>query len=675
MPEADTPRVLIVDDDPAALVLLEGHLSVAGYHVLRAENGVEAMRILQSEGASIVITDWMMPEMDGLELCRAVRKCEGIPFAFVIVVTAFQTSDDRLVEAFDAGADDYLCKPYKPKELLARVRAGERIIRLHEELESHSLEAHRYNAEIEIVNAKLATANRELNRMATSDELTGLINRREALTRLSDAWEAANRRGHPLACIALDIDRFKSCNDAYGHDVGDEVLKETAKVLQASARRDEPVCRVGGEEFLIICSGSSEALTAIGAERLRCAVEANVIHRGELTLRVTVSLGVAQRTPEMKRPDDLLRAADDALYTAKDTGRNTVCLASAAAEPQASACAESGRTKVRGSQYELSAALMRMAPDENGSEKPARILVVDDDQSMRTLCRKFLERDGYQIDEAVDGVDALRRIEQELPDVILMDAVMPHMDGLECTRKLKAGPDTEGIPVIIASARTDATDILAGLEAGADEYLTKPLQPQELVLRVRSMVRLRRELGLSNEVRGEQSRALGLLLDFSRDIAAAEPLDDVLERTLTVAAALTCCRRASVMLPEPDNQVLTVAKSLGTEPYRCATVRVPIGSMTSGRVFESGESVVVSALSEARQRGSDPDALLLSSVPSASTPLCAPDCVVGVLNVTGRQSGRAFTTLELEYLDLICNIAASAIDERLTRRARDDARH
>ena len=272
MPETDPLRVLVVDDDPSALALLTIYLTGAGYEVLTAANGVEAINILVTKGAPIVISDWVMPEMDGLELCRAIRMHEGIPFAFVIIVTARQTADDRIVEAFDAGADDYLCKPYKPKELLARLRAGERIVRLQREVDSRSREAHRQNAEIEIAYRKLAAANERLDRMASTDELTGLFNRREAMVRLGDCWASAERHGDPLACIVLDIDHFKNVNDTYGHAAGDIVLRETAGVLRASARREEAVCRLGGEEFLIICPRSTEAMAAVAAQRLRQAV-------------------------------------------------------------------------------------------------------------------------------------------------------------------------------------------------------------------------------------------------------------------------------------------------------------------------------------------------------------------------------------------------------------------
>ncbi len=661
---ADEPlRVLIVDDDALALSALEHHLASAGYEVIKAADGAAAMLALEADGPPLVITDWQMPEMDGLELCRRIRAHEAIPFAYVIVVSA-HTDDHRVVEAFDAGADGYLCKPYKADELLARVRAGERIVKLRDELDRRSREVHRYNAQIEIINRKLASANAELDRMATTDELTKLSNRREAMAKLAVAWNAAERHGHPLTCIAMDIDRFKRCNDAYGHHVGDVVLKETADVLRASARRDEPVYRVGGEEFLVVCPGTHEALASIGAERLRRAVEDNTIQDGEFTLRVTVSLGVAERTRTMSGPDDLLRAADNALYMAKDAGRNCIRLASASDEEPLL-----GET-----QRKIHVSPARIPAAENGAaEEPAKVLIVDHDESARALCREILQRDGHTISEAADGQATLERVEMERPGVVIMDVTVPETDGLECICTLKADPNTQVILVVPAGSRSDATCGAAGLEAGADECLTRPYRAEELLTRVRTMVRLKRQSERNKERCVAHSRALSLLSDFSRAIAATRSLEDVLESTLAATAALMRCRCVSILLPDSSGQILSVAGCLGIEPYRTESVRLPIGTMTSGHVLRSRQSVVVSTVGETRCHSDDPDALLLSSVPSISTPLCTLDGAVGVLNLTGRQGGQPLEPVEFQYLDLVCNLAGSAIHDWHTRDAHSRA--
>lgn len=318
-PEADGQNsriVLAVDDDPFCLRVLERHLRNDGYTVVTATNGKEALRALLDQGMQLVVTDGSMPEMGGLELCRALRTHEGIGLVFVIVLTA-RTDEDHLVEAFQAGADDYITKPFKRRELLARLHAGQRLIDLQRELTKRTIEAHRVNAELAVANQKLAT-------LATRDELTGLVNRREAMERLTGYWASAKRYGDPLSCIVLDIDHFKKFNDMYGHAVGDSVLRETAHILQCSARRGEIACRVGGEEFLIICPTATVKAVAVAAERFRRTVAANVISEGESELSITISLGLAGMCDGITCPDQLLKAADDALYAAKAAGRNCV---------------------------------------------------------------------------------------------------------------------------------------------------------------------------------------------------------------------------------------------------------------------------------------------------------------------------------------------------------------
>ena len=228
----ETPmRVLVVDDDPAMLKLIARHVVTGGYEVVEAGDGAEALRLIQEEGIPLIVTDWVMPEMDGLELCRRVRSAEGVEIAFVIVMSAYNTSEARLVEAFDAGVDDFLAKPVSPKELLARLRAGCRIVRLQQDLARRNREVHRINAESAITNGKLAEANERLHVVATIDELTGLVNRREAIKRLNTYLARSEGRDGAVSCIMLDIDHFKSFNDVHGHAIGDLVLKEVGRVL------------------------------------------------------------------------------------------------------------------------------------------------------------------------------------------------------------------------------------------------------------------------------------------------------------------------------------------------------------------------------------------------------------------------------------------------------------
>ncbi len=308
------PRVLVVDDDRFAVRLIERTLENAGYEVLTAGDGVEGLRVLQDEGAQIIVSDWMMPAMDGLDFCRAIRSNESLGFIYFMILTA-KSEKGRLEEAFGAGADDYLTKPCDRGELLLRMRAASRIAQLESDTAKRERVICKTNAEMAILNDKL-------RRLAVSDELTGLGNRRLAMQKLDELWNVADRYELALSIISLDIDRFKSVNDTYGHDAGDVVLKAIADEISKAVRNTDVVARVGGEEFLVIAPGTGIEGASGFAERIRERVESSRIETGSGTLRVTVSLGLASKTDAVSGTEALLKYADLALYTSKDAGRN-----------------------------------------------------------------------------------------------------------------------------------------------------------------------------------------------------------------------------------------------------------------------------------------------------------------------------------------------------------------
>ena len=336
-PQAHMPRAMIVDDDPDSIRLLKGHLVAAGYDVLTASDGQEGLQKLLSESPPLIITDWMMPGMSGVELCRAARGHPDVDFTYIIVLTG-RTGEDCVVEAFDAGADDYLVKPFSQRELLARLRAADRIIRLTEDLRKRDHETHCFNAKLAIVNSRLMTVNARLKQVATTDELTGLLNRRAALTRLTELWAASDRHGWALSCISVDLDHFKTINDTHGHAAGDALLKSVASVLRSSGRTEDVVCRMGGDEFLILCPETTAGTAQAAAERRRKAVAEDRVRFAGLELMTTATFGVAQRTPDHASLDDLLKAADEALYAGKRAGANCVCVAAGTRPPRTPVC-------------------------------------------------------------------------------------------------------------------------------------------------------------------------------------------------------------------------------------------------------------------------------------------------------------------------------------------------
>lgn len=313
-------NILAVVADPNELRVLTKCLTAVGHRVITARNGNEALRLVFETAPHLVVTDWIMPELDGLAFCKALRQTKIGQETYIILLTG-DDREEQLIEALEAGADDYIVKPVKPRPLVARIRAGHRVVQLQQEVQRDKEELRRYMGE-------LAVANRKLQQDAFTDALTGLPNRRYALKRLEEEWTNSIRTRQPLACMIADIDYFKAVNDTFGHDVGDVVIRETATVMTYAFRTSDAVCRLGGEEFLIVCPNAELTTATACAERMRVQVADNVIRTTGYEGNVTVSVGVAARLAGMHQISDLLKAADLAVYQAKQSGRNRVRTAS-----------------------------------------------------------------------------------------------------------------------------------------------------------------------------------------------------------------------------------------------------------------------------------------------------------------------------------------------------------
>jgi len=301
-PQAAKPmRVLAAEDNPVFQSMLRTMLTKWGYQAVIARDGLEAWDALRDEDPPrLAILDWMMPGLDGVEVCRRVRGTDREPYIYILLLTA-RTDAQDLIDGMEAGADDYLTKPFNAQELRVRLRAGCRILALQEQL-LHTREA--------------------LRDQATHDGLTKLLNRGAILEVLRTEIARAERERHPLSVLMLDLDRFKSINDVHGHLIGDMVLREAAQRMRAAGRRYDSVGRYGGEEFLVVLPGCGLDDARSQAERLRETIAGTPFASDSQPLRVTISVGVS--CAHDHDADILIREADEALYRAKSLGRNRV---------------------------------------------------------------------------------------------------------------------------------------------------------------------------------------------------------------------------------------------------------------------------------------------------------------------------------------------------------------
>jgi len=303
-------RILIVDDHEDNIELLRARLEAWGYTSESAADGAEALEKIQKSPPDLVLLDVMMPKVDGIEVARRVKSNASLPFIPIIMQTALDATENK-VEGLEAGADDYITKPIDFAELKARLQSMLRIKRLQEELEERE--------------RQLLEANERLRHMSQTDGLTGVDNRRHLEERLDEMFEHEKRLKEPFACVMCDLDRFKAVNDTHGHQAGDAVLKQFARILRNEMREIDHVGRYGGEEFMMLLPGTVLDAALPFAERVRKQVESHTFTFDGGSIQRTASFGVsAWPHPRINDTDALVRSADDALYVAKETGRNRV---------------------------------------------------------------------------------------------------------------------------------------------------------------------------------------------------------------------------------------------------------------------------------------------------------------------------------------------------------------
>ncbi|MGI9141455.1 MAG: response regulator [Gemmatimonadaceae bacterium] len=416
--------VLAVDDDPHILAALRAILEPRGFSLTVLDDPLRFWDVLEAVNPDLLILDMDMPHVSGLELCRVVRsdrRWSGIPVLFLTARTDLAS----IQRAFASGADDHVGKPIVTSELM---------MRLNNRLDR-------------------ARLSREL---AETDALTGIANRRKSTELLERFLKLATRKGDPFSVAVLDLDHFKAVNDRFGHAAGDDVLRATAQLLSRSLRSEDVVGRWGGEEFTVGLYGTNKSE---GAKRLT-AILAGLSAHGFTApdgskFQVTCSGGVAQYAVDGADLDSLHRAADAALYSAKAAGRNRVLPAGLAAS------ADTDRFDV---------------------------VIVDDDEALVGLLEHSLRTRGLTVRSFEDGEEAASALTGDVPairaKVVLLDVDLPGLNGLDVLRRLHRAKVTARSKVVMLTARTGEGDVLAALDLGAIDHVTKPFSVPVLLQKV-----------------------------------------------------------------------------------------------------------------------------------------------------------------------------------------------
>ena len=384
--KANGPKILVVDDDPAMRRLVTKWLECAEYPVAQANNGVEALVSIEASCPDMLITDWNMPQMDGVELCERVRNLRLAHYVYILFLTV-RSDQNELIKGLDVGADEFLSKPINREELLARVRAGERIISLE----------------------------RRLSQMARTDELTGLRTRRSFHDIFDKEWERSSRRHLPMSCVMLDIDFFKRINDNHGHQFGDQIIQLLGEHLESSCRASDTVARYGGEEFCVLLPETDEHDAALWAERTRAKLSSLRIPLDDDYLHVTCSLGVAQRSDETPTPHELIDRADQALVCAKQGGRDRVV--------QFDSMCEAGSSDLKDSQQTQDL----LADVTAGDVMTPLIACLNEDQAIGSAAEFFLR-------SRINSIPVVSRTGQ-LAGMLSEKDLLAAIVSLECWRK------------------------------------------------------------------------------------------------------------------------------------------------------------------------------------------------------------------------------------------------
>jgi len=472
----DKPNILIVDDKPANILALEGLLEGHDRTILKAYSGSEALKIAARNELALILLDVQMPDMDGFEVAELLRLSEKSMHVPIIFITAISTDSKNEYKGYEKGAVDYLFKPFEPYVLLNKVKVFLDLYNQKKMIELQSKELNQKVLELQKANLKIENANRELEKMALIDGLTGIPNRHHMENLLTKEWRRSQREASHLSIMMIDIDYFKNFNDFYGHLVGDECLKRIAQTLEKTMRRPyDYVARYGGEEFLAMLPSTDQEGCYFMAERfLNVIQELKIPHeKSSIASHVTISIGAAIIVPNFDSSiTQLIEKADQALYEAKNNGRNQYKIINLLTEDQ---------VKEKNSCLEDDKAIPINPHEINSILNNKTILLVDDDMVCLYALSSILSEKGVNVIKAENGRDAIEVLRNsDIIDLIFMDMMMPEMDGYVACKKIREQKEYQNLPIIALTSKALKGDRDKCINAGASDYLSKPLDMDRL---------------------------------------------------------------------------------------------------------------------------------------------------------------------------------------------------
>ncbi|MGC5328505.1 diguanylate cyclase [Brevibacillus sp. SYSU BS000544] len=423
-------RLLVIDDDDVLRSFLVKRLQLEGYQVDEASDVKTAKWLLRENSYQLIVLDLMMYPETGYQLFDFLKEDPTLKWIPLIVLSGREDSKDK-IRCFHLGADDYVTKPFHYIELEARIYS-------------------------------LLTRQKQYEELAFRDALTGVYNRRYFDHELNMECKRTERSQSTLSLAFIDIDRFKSVNDTYGHHIGDLALQGLGYAISKRIRSTDLLARYGGEEFVILFPATSaeQAAQIIDSVLQQIRLTPIVLHDG-LELFVTFSAGVAEWNPEMS-VESLVRLADEAMYQAKRQGRNRVLISQ----------------------------LIEELEETVADNRPKKVLVADDDELIRSFLIAKLTDLSLEVIEAGDGETAYRVLMQEPIDLCILDGVMPDLDGFSLLERIKADSSLSKLKVLMLSGRKKEEDVIRGLRLGADDYMAKPFSLIELELRVKRLLEI-----------------------------------------------------------------------------------------------------------------------------------------------------------------------------------------